>query len=64
MMFSLFSGSSERREPLLLLVEWSRIRLGMLVMVERGVSGLLVASRRSGGLGVEPLDSLSMDRRR
>ncbi len=71
--FSLFSGSrlrSSASKAVLLtvvaVVEWRRIRLGMFVMLERGVSGLLVGGCRSGGLGVDPLllDSLSMDRRR
>ena len=36
-MFSLFSGSSERKGADLLSLAWMRILLGMLVMVERGV---------------------------
>jgi len=65
-MFSLFSGSSVSRREALLLPECRRILLGMLVMLERGVSTLVMAANcRSGGLGVaEPLDSLSIDRRR
>jgi hypothetical protein len=73
--FSLFSGSRLRSSAskavlltaVVVVEEWRRIRLGMLVMLERGVSGLLVwGGCRSGGLGVDPLllDSLSMDRRR
>ncbi len=69
-MFSLFSGSSGRRTDLLLLLaavllEWRRIRLGMLVMLDRGVSAFEDGGNsRSGGLGVELLDSLSIERRR